>query len=139
MLIVMSYSASQAEIDKVVEAVHDMGYRAEPIPGGERTAIGVLGNRGYVDDLIIRDLSGVQEVIHVSKPYKLVSRDFQGNRASSIVDGLSTVVIGGNLVRIVAWYDNETGYSQRVVYLVEYVAGQELREEQSAVYCRVAI
>ena len=69
----------------------------------------------------------------------LVSRDYQGNLASAIVDGLSTAVIGGNLVRIVAWYDNETGYSQRVVDLVEFIAGQELREEeQEVVYCRVA-
>jgi len=62
MLIVMSYSATQAEIEKVVKAVQDMGYRAEPIPGGERTAIGVLGNEGYVDDAVIRDLPGVQEL-----------------------------------------------------------------------------
>lgn len=69
----------------------------------------------------------------------LVSRDFQGHRASAIVDGLSTAVIGGNLVRIIAWYDNETGYSQRVVDLAGFIAGQELREEeQEADDCRVA-
>jgi 3-deoxy-7-phosphoheptulonate synthase len=56
MLIVMSYSATKAEIAKVVKAVQDMGYRAEPIPGAERTAIGVLGNKGYVDDAVIQDL-----------------------------------------------------------------------------------
>ena len=53
-----------------------MGLTAEPIPGSLRTAIGVLGNQGYVDDTAIRELPGVREVIHVSKPYKLVSRDF---------------------------------------------------------------
>ena len=53
-----------------------MGFRAEPIPGSERTAIGVLGNHGYVDDSKILEMPGVQRVIHVSKPYKLVSRDF---------------------------------------------------------------
>lgn len=53
-----------------------MGYTAAPIPGSERTAIGVLGNKGYVDDSKILELPGVQRVIHVSKPYKLVSRDF---------------------------------------------------------------
>lgn len=84
MLIVMSYSATNAEIEKVVEAVQDMGYRAEPIPGGERTAIGVLGNRGYVDDVVIRDLPGVQEVIHVSKAYKLASRAFHPE--GSVID-----------------------------------------------------
>jgi len=76
MLIVMSHNATQAEIDAVTQAIREMGYTAAPIPGSERTAIGVLGNQGYVDDSTIRDLPGVVQVIHVSKPYKLVSRDF---------------------------------------------------------------
>jgi 3-deoxy-7-phosphoheptulonate synthase len=84
MLIVMSYNATKAEIERVVKAVQDMGYRAEPIPGGERTAIGVLGNEGYVDDAVVRDLSGVQEIIHVSKAYKLASRAFHPQ--SSVID-----------------------------------------------------
>jgi len=76
MLIVMNHKAGPKQIDAVLHAVEKMGLTAAPIPGSERTAIGVLGNRGYVDDSTIRDLPGVQEVIHVSKPYKLVSRDF---------------------------------------------------------------
>jgi 3-deoxy-7-phosphoheptulonate synthase len=75
-LIVMHHNAGKKQIDAVIKAVGQMGYTAAPIPGSERTAIGVLGNKGYVDDSSIRDLPGVQEVIHVSKPYKLVSRDF---------------------------------------------------------------
>jgi len=75
-LIVMHHKAGQKQIDAVIKAVEKMGLNAAPIPGSERTAIGVLGNKGYVDDSTIRDLQGVQEVIHVSKPYKLVSRDF---------------------------------------------------------------
>jgi 3-deoxy-7-phosphoheptulonate synthase len=84
MLIVMSYNATEPQISAVVKVVQDMGFRAEPIPGSERTAIGVLGNKGYVDDVIIRDLPGVQEVIHVSKPYKMVARAFHPQ--NSIVD-----------------------------------------------------
>ncbi len=76
MLIVMNHNATQAEVDAVTKAVADMGYTAAPIPGSERTAIGVMGNQGYVDDSKILELPGVQRVIHVSKPYKLVSRDF---------------------------------------------------------------
>jgi len=75
-LIVMHHKAGKKQIDAVIQAVEKMGLTAAPIPGSERTAIGVLGNKGYVDDSTIRDLPGVQEVIHVSKPYKLVSRDF---------------------------------------------------------------
>ncbi len=52
----------------------------------------------------------------------LVSRDFNGNEKSGIVDGLSTFVIGGNLIKVMAWYDNEWAYSCRVVDLIEYIA-----------------
>src|SRR5450631_942561 len=76
MLIVMNHTATQADIDAVNKAVTDMGFTAAAIPGSERTAVGVLGNHGYVDDSKILELPGVQRVIHVSKPYKLVSRDF---------------------------------------------------------------
>ncbi len=51
----------------------------------------------------------------------LVSRDFNGNPHSAIVDGLSTYVIDRNLVKVLAWYDNEWGYSHRLVELVEYI------------------
>lgn len=80
----MAHDATDAEIDAVEAAVQAMGLRAEPIPGSLRTAIGVLGNQGYVDDTTIRELPGVREVIHVSKPYKLVSRDFHPE--PSVVD-----------------------------------------------------
>lgn len=53
----------------------------------------------------------------------LVSRDYNGNPHSSIVDGLSTMVIDNNMVKVVAWYDNEWGYSCRVVDLAAYIAG----------------
>ena len=84
MLIVMHHAATDNQVDTVVAAVKAMGLIAQPIPGSERTAIGVLGNEGYVDDSSIRDLPGVRDVIHVSKPYKLVSRDF--HPASSVVE-----------------------------------------------------
>jgi len=76
MLIVMEHNADPKQIEKVQEAVLALGLRAELIPGSERTAIGVLGNRGWVDDATIRGLPGIREILHVSKPYKLVSRDF---------------------------------------------------------------
>jgi len=72
----MHHSATDEHVQAVTDVVEAMGLTAEPIPGSLRTAIGVLGNQGYVDDTAIRELPGVREVIHVSKPYKLVSRDF---------------------------------------------------------------
>ena len=101
MLIVMHHSATDEQVNAVTDAVEAMGLVAEPIPGSLRTAIGVLGNQGYVDDTTIRELPGVREVIHVSKPYKLVSRDFHPE--ASVVeaggvkfgDGQTPVLIAG--------------------------------------------
>ncbi|MBI5017984.1 MAG: 3-deoxy-7-phosphoheptulonate synthase [Deltaproteobacteria bacterium] len=76
MLIVMEHSATQGQVDAVLETIRGLGLTPQPIPGENRVAIGVLGNQGYVDEAPFRDLPGIQELIHVTKPYKLVSRDF---------------------------------------------------------------
>ncbi len=57
---------------------------------------------------------------------ELVSIDFKGNPASSIIDSLSTMVLGGNMVKVIAWYDNEWGYSCRLADLAAYVAKKGL-------------
>jgi len=56
----------------------------------------------------------------------LVSIDFNGNRSSSIIDSLMTSVIGGNMVKVMAWYDNESGYSNRIVDLVLFIRRQKI-------------
>jgi len=56
----------------------------------------------------------------------LVSTDFKGNQYSSIYDALSTIVIGGNMVKVIAWYDNEWGYSCRLADLVIYILSKGL-------------
>lgn len=56
----------------------------------------------------------------------LVSCDFNGNPHSAIIDALSTMVIGGNMVKVVAWYDNEWGYSNRVLDLIAYMTAKGL-------------
>jgi 3-deoxy-7-phosphoheptulonate synthase len=88
-LIVMHHKAGKRQIEAIIAAVEKMGLTAASIPGSERTAIGVLGNKGYVDDATIRDLPGVQQVIHVSKPYKLVSRDFHPRATIVKVGGVA--------------------------------------------------
>lgn len=65
-----------------------------------------------------QELSGILQ--YIEEP--LVSSDFIGNEHSTIVDGLATMVIGDHQVKVLAWYDNEWGYSCRVVDLAEYVA-----------------
>jgi len=56
----------------------------------------------------------------------LVSTDFRGDSHSSIVDGLSTMVLGGNMVKVIAWYDNEWGYSCRIADLTDFIAQKGL-------------
>jgi glyceraldehyde 3-phosphate dehydrogenase len=68
------------------------------------------------------DLKGILE--YSEEP--LVSRDYNGSTASSTVDALSTMVLEGNMVKVLSWYDNETGYSSRVVDLCEYIAQKGL-------------
>ncbi len=67
-------------------------------------------------------LSGILEYCQE----ELVSMDFKGNPASSIVDSLGTMVVGGNMVKILAWYDNEWGYSCRLADLAAYIASKGL-------------
>src|SRR6478672_7849969 len=75
MLVVMKAHASEEQVRAVCERIESLGYRAHPIPGAQRTAIGITGNKGAMEQGVLDEMSGVQEVIHVSKPYKLVSRD----------------------------------------------------------------
>jgi 3-deoxy-7-phosphoheptulonate synthase len=77
MLIVMDKQATEEEIKAVVTAVEAKGYTARPIPGGDRVSIGVLYNKGAVDASLFLGYPGVKDVVPVTRPYKLVSREFQ--------------------------------------------------------------
>ena len=75
MLVVMQAQATEEQIRTVCQKIESLGYRAHSMPGAQRTAIGITGNKGEVEAGSLEELPGVQEVIRVSKPYKLVSRD----------------------------------------------------------------
>ena len=77
MLIVMKQDATAEEIANVVALIASMGYEARPMPGRQRTTVGLVGNDGRVDASTIEGLSGVADIIHVSKPYKQVSREWK--------------------------------------------------------------
>jgi 3-deoxy-7-phosphoheptulonate synthase len=98
MLIVMNRDATKEQVDTVIRTVELQGYTAHPIPGGERTSIGVLYNQGAVDDALFRTLPGVKETIAVTKPYKLVSREFH---PADTVIRVGDVVIGGEQLVII--------------------------------------
>ncbi len=91
MLIVMHHRATEKDVEKVKKSITAMGLKPVAIPGSERTAIGVIGNQGWVDDAPLRGIKGILEIIHVTKPYKLVSRDFHPS---------DTVVKTGKGVRV---------------------------------------
>jgi glyceraldehyde 3-phosphate dehydrogenase len=65
----------------------------------------------------------MQGILGVSDE-ELVSMDFKGDSRSSIIDAASTMSLGGNFVKVIAWYDNEWGYSSRVADLVTFMAAR---------------
>ncbi len=96
MLIVMRHGATADEVQKVVSVIEEMGYQATPMPGAQRTAVGLVGNDGRVDASRLEGLPGVQEVIHVSKPYKQVSREWRPE--ATVVKLAGGVTVGGTEV-----------------------------------------
>jgi 3-deoxy-7-phosphoheptulonate synthase len=99
-LIVMRHGATTAELDRVVAVIKEMGYQARPMPGAQRTAVGLVGNDGRVDASRLEGLPGVQEVIQVSKPYKQVSREWQAENTVVRLGG--GVSVGGTDVIAIA-------------------------------------
>ena len=101
MLVVMKAQATPEEIAAVCAHIEEMGFRAHPMPGAQRTAIGITGNQGEVDRGNFEELSGVVDVIRVSKPYKLASRDVKEENTVIQFEG-TNATIGGRDLAIVA-------------------------------------
>ncbi len=101
MLIVMRQDATQEDIERVIDTIRAHGWEPKPIPGGERTAIGILRNEGPVDPALFLNMPGVRDAIAVSKPYKLVSREMHPED-TRISFGDGKVVIGGQRLVLMA-------------------------------------
>jgi 3-deoxy-7-phosphoheptulonate synthase len=101
MLVVMQAHASEEQVRGVCQKIESLGYRAHAIPGAERTAIGITGNHGEVEPGSLEEMPGVQEVIRVTKPYKLVSRDIKENN-TILRFPRSRATIGGHELAIIA-------------------------------------
>ena len=99
MLVVMDAAATSEEVRRVVETIRGLGLQAHPLPGAQRTAIGITGNRGTIEPTAFENLPGVLEVIPVTAPYKLVSRE--AKRENTVVS-IGGVPIGGEKVAVVA-------------------------------------
>src|SRR5208283_1587076 len=101
MLIVMKAHASEEQVRRVCQKIESLGLRAHAIPGAQRTAIGITGNRMEVEAGLFDEMEGVQEVIRVSRPYKLVSRDLKAEDTVVRFPN-SDATIGGEEVAVTA-------------------------------------
>jgi 3-deoxy-7-phosphoheptulonate synthase len=101
MLVVMRAHATEEQVQAVCRKIESLGYRAHSIPGAERTAIGITGNQGEVEPGALDEMPGVQEIIRVTKPYKLVSRDVKPDNTIIKFAG-SDATIGGTELAIIA-------------------------------------
>src|SRR2546423_2046503 len=99
MLVVMQHDATAKDVDRVVSIIQEMGYEARPMPGAQRTAVGLVGNDGRVDASRLEALPGVAQIIHVTQPYKQVSREWRSE--NTIVDLGQGVTIGGDSVVVI--------------------------------------
>jgi 3-deoxy-7-phosphoheptulonate synthase len=96
MLVVMKNDATEEQVQAVIREIEDMGYRGVPMPGAQRTAICIVGNRGPVESARLLALAGVKEAIPVTKPYKLVSRETHPE--ATVITAGDVKIGGGELV-----------------------------------------
>jgi len=101
MLVVMQSHATDEQVRAVCQKIEELGYRAHSMPGAQRTAIGITGNAGEVEPSALEEMPGVQELIQVSKPYKLVSRELKEENTVIRFHG-SNATIGGKGLAIIA-------------------------------------
>ena len=101
MLVVMQAHATAEDIRRVCDKIESLGYRAHAMPGAERTAIGVTGNKGEIESGTLDEMAGVQEIIRVTKPYKLVSRDMKADNTVVSFPG-TDATFGGPGLAIIA-------------------------------------
>jgi 3-deoxy-7-phosphoheptulonate synthase len=99
MLIVMKRDATREDIQKVKDKILALGYMPHEIPGTQRTAIGITGNKGKINPELFSMMHGVEDAVPVSKPYKLVGRDAKPDNSEIDVDGET---IGGKEIAIIA-------------------------------------
>jgi len=100
MLVVMKHNATDQDIERVVQVIDAMGYEARPIPGGQRTAVGILGNDGRVDSARLEGMEGVLDVIPVTHPYKQVSREWR--EENTVVELANGTKVGTSDVVVMA-------------------------------------
>ena len=99
MLVVMKPHATAAEVEAVVERIRSLGLNAHPIPGAQRVAIGITGNKGALDPALFEGMPGVRDAIRVSQPFKLVSREVK--EEDTVID-VGGARLGGGRLAVIA-------------------------------------
>ena len=99
MLVVMKPNATAAEVEAVTEKIRSLGLVPHAIPGAQRVAIGITGNKGALDPAMFEGMPGVRDAIRVSQPFKLVSREVKPE--DTVVD-VGGVLIGGRHLAVMA-------------------------------------
>lgn len=103
MLVVMKPQATEDDVRRVCQKIEALGFRAHPMPGAQRTAVGITGNPGPIEPAEFESLAGVAEAIRVSKPYKLVSREVKDEDSRvHIGQPDSGVTVGSTELAIIA-------------------------------------
>src|SRR2546430_4223366 len=101
MLVVMKAHATEEQVCADCERIEALGFRPHRIPGAQRTAIGITGNQGAFEPGGLEEMPGVGEVIQVSKPYKLVSRDAKPDNTVTRFPG-TNITVGGKDLAVMA-------------------------------------
>jgi 3-deoxy-7-phosphoheptulonate synthase len=99
MLVVMRQNATPSDVEAVVEKIRSLGLMPHAIPGAQRVAIGITGNKGGLDPAQFEGMTGVGEAIRVSQPFKLVSREVKPD--DTVID-VGGALIGGPSLAIMA-------------------------------------
>jgi 3-deoxy-7-phosphoheptulonate synthase len=101
MLVMMHARATPDEVRAVCEKIEALGLKAHAIPGAQRVAVGITGNTGPLEPGLFESLAGVVEVVRVTRPYKLVSREFRAENTVIPFEG-SDATLGGRDLAVIA-------------------------------------
>src|SRR5512136_1295094 len=99
MLVVMKPNATPAEVEAVADRIRSMGLTPHAIPGAQRVAIGITGNKGPLEGELFAAMPGVADTIRVSQPFKLVSREVKPDDTVLDVGGTQ---LGGRAIAVIA-------------------------------------
>src|ERR1043166_6923231 len=131
----MRHGATEDEVRRVIAVIQEMGYKAQLMPGAQRTAVGLVGNDGRVDASRLEGLPGVQDGLHVSNPSKQGSREGKGEHSA----GRLVKEAGAVVLRAGAWKPRSSPYAFQGLGRPGLKLLAKAREETGLLICTEAI